>query len=62
MIMMAEPLALAVEAIRADGNLGKVISFSPTGKKLDDADVKSFADRNEPLVFVCGRYEGIGYA
>ena len=26
--MKAEPLALAVEAVRADGNHGKVISFS----------------------------------
>lgn len=59
MIMKAEPLALAVEAVRADGNHGKVISFSPTGKKLDDDDVKAFAESNQPLVFVCGRYEGI---
>lgn len=59
MIMKAEPLALAVEAIRADGNHGKVISFSPTGKKLDDDDVKAFAESNQSLVFVCGRYEGI---
>ncbi len=59
MIMKAEPLALAVEAVRADGNHGKVISFSPTGKKLDDDDVKAFAESSQPLVFVCGRYEGI---
>lgn len=59
MIMMAEPLALAVESIRADGNQGKVISFSPTGKKLNDDDVKFFADKNESLIFICGRYEGI---
>ncbi len=59
MILMAEPLAQAVEKIRESGNNGKIISFSPTGKRLEDADVKKFAEDDLPLVFVCGRYEGI---
>lgn len=59
MVMMAEPLALTVEAIRADGNEGKVICFCPSGQTLNDELVRSYVRDDEDLVFVCGRYEGI---
>lgn len=59
MVLMAEPLALTLEAIRASGNSGRVVSFAPGGRPLADADVARFAREDAPLVLVCGRYEGI---
>ena len=59
MVMMAEPLAKTVEAIRAAGNHGKVISFAPNGKRLTDKRVREFVAEEKELVLLCGRYEGI---
>lgn len=59
MVMMAEPLAQSIEAIRASGNRGKVVSFAPSGKKLDDEWVRKTVAAGEDIVLVCGRYEGI---
>ncbi len=59
MVMMAEPLAATLEAIRASGNTGPVIAFSPTGKRIENALVKNLADIEKDYVFVCARYEGI---
>ena len=33
MVMMAEPLAKTLEYVRASGNSGPVIAFSPTGER-----------------------------
>jgi tRNA (guanine37-N1)-methyltransferase len=62
MVMLAEPLALAVQAVRAaqaaEGIAGKVVAFAPAGRPLTDAAVRQWA--TEPaLTLVCGRYEGI---
>ncbi len=60
MVMMAEPLAKTLEYIRASGNNGPVIAFSPTGERLTDAYVRSFSGNPEgAAVLICGRYEGI---
>ena len=59
MVMLAEPLARTLKRIRRSGNKGRVISFAPNGKKLDDQTVRRWvADQND-LVLICGRYEGI---
>ncbi len=59
MVMMAEPLAETVDAIRASGNRGRVISFAPNGSRLTDKRVRELAEAGEDLVLICGRYEGI---
>ena len=59
MVLMAEPLADAVDAIRKDGNHGKVIAFAPSGKTLNDEKVRSLALAAQDLILICGRYEGI---
>ena len=45
MVMMAEPLAKTLEYVRASGNSGPVIAFSPTGERLTDAYVRSFSSQ-----------------
>lgn len=64
MVMMAEPLALAVEAARqaqrtAGHSDGAVVALSASGVRLTDAKVRQWASLRAPLVLVCGRYEGI---
>lgn len=59
MVMMAEPLAQTIDAVRASGNRGRVLSFAPNGARLTDARVREIAAAKEPIVLVCGRYEGI---
>jgi tRNA (guanine37-N1)-methyltransferase len=59
MVMLAEPLERALEAIRADrGNAGPVVHFTPTGRRIDQQVVRDFA-AGAGAVLLCGRYEGI---
>jgi len=58
MVMKAEPLAAAVEKVRAGGNLGRVILLTPQGRPYSQAIARELAA--EPsLILVCGRYEGV---
>jgi tRNA (guanine37-N1)-methyltransferase len=57
MVMLAEPLAKALEAARAAG-AGRVIYLSPQGRKLDHRRVVELA-REAALTLLCGRYEGV---
>jgi tRNA (guanine37-N1)-methyltransferase len=59
MVMMAEPLARCVDAIRAErGDKPPVVLFSPVGDKLDHAAVESWSS-SSGAILVCGRYEGL---
>ena len=56
MVMMAEPIVRAVEAL-GDGEK-RVLLLSPAGRRLDQALARELAA--EPwLVLICGRYEGV---
>ena len=57
MVMLAEPLEKALDAVRAAGG-GKVIYLSPQGRKLDHAKVMELAGRTA-VTLLCGRYEGV---
>jgi tRNA (guanine37-N1)-methyltransferase len=59
MVMMAEPLARCVEAIRAErGDRAPVVLFSPIGTKLDHSQVETWS-ASEGAILLCGRYEGV---
>jgi tRNA (guanine37-N1)-methyltransferase len=60
MVMLAEPLLRALDAIAADrgGAMPAVVHFTPTGQRLDQALVQRFAS-GEGAVLLCGRYEGV---
>jgi tRNA (guanine37-N1)-methyltransferase len=57
MVMLAEPLDRALDAVREAGG-GKVIFLSPQGRKLDHAAVMELAGRSA-VTLLCGRYEGV---
>ena len=59
MVLLYEPLARALAAVRAArAEPAPLVSFSPTGRRLDQALVQEFA-RGSGAVLLCGRYEGI---
>ena len=59
MVMLAEPLARALQAAHAaQSTQAKVIYLSPQGRRLDDAGVRELAARPR-IIMLAGRYEGI---
>ncbi|TAL27046.1 MAG: tRNA (guanosine(37)-N1)-methyltransferase TrmD [Aquabacterium sp.] len=63
MVMLAQPLLRALDAVRADQQAAgrpatPVILFSPAGRSLTQERVRSLA-RSDGAVLICGRYEGI---
>lgn len=56
MVLMAEPLAAALDAL--DGARRYVVFPSPSGIPFSQARAQRLAERDD-LVFICGRYEGI---
>ena len=63
MVMMAEPLARCVEAVREqrdepEGSKCPVVLFSPIGQTLNHAQVQQWSD-SHGAILICGRYEGL---
>jgi tRNA (guanine37-N1)-methyltransferase len=58
MVMKPEPLAAAVEKVRAGGNNGRVILLTPQGRQYSQDIARELAAENS-LILVCGRYEGV---
>ncbi len=59
MVMRVEPLARAVDAIRAmDARMPRTLLLSPRGRLLDQPEVTRIA-REERILLVAGRYEGV---
>jgi tRNA (guanine37-N1)-methyltransferase len=58
MLMKTEPVAEAIMAAKAALPSAKVIYLTPQGRVLDQAAINRLA-REEALILLCGRYEGI---
>ena len=60
MVMLAEPLMRALQAVSVDRGEPRpeVLHFTPTGRRLDQRLVESLA-AGPGAVLLCGRYEGI---
>jgi tRNA (guanine37-N1)-methyltransferase len=56
MVMMADPVFRAVEAL--GGGVRRTVLLSPAGRRLDQALVRELA-REPWLVLIAGRYEGV---
>lgn len=56
LVMLPEPLSLALESVAPETK--RVIYVTPSGRPLTQALAAELA-REQELVFVCGRYEGI---
>ena len=59
MVMMAEPLALAIEAAKRElGEEALVVYLSPRGERFIQPHVNIFLEKKS-VIFLCGRYEGV---
>jgi tRNA (guanine37-N1)-methyltransferase len=58
MVMKAEPLVGAIEAIRQRTDKARVILLSPQGRVFNQ-EIAEVLAREKEIVFVCGRYEGV---
>ena len=63
MVMLAEPLAKALDAAAArqrvaSGERGRVVYLSPQGRRLDHRKVIELSSQGA-LTLLCGRYEGV---
>lgn len=63
MVLMAEPLARCVDAIRTERNSAAapdapVVLFSPAGRLLNQQAVEGWAS-GPGAILICGRYEGV---
>jgi tRNA (guanine37-N1)-methyltransferase len=58
MVMKPEPIFAGVEALKALHGPGRVILLSPAGILLDPSTAARLA-REEHLILICGRYEGV---
>ncbi|MEJ8836620.1 tRNA (guanosine(37)-N1)-methyltransferase TrmD [Ramlibacter sp. AN1133] len=59
MVMLAEPLARCLAAVKADrADTAPVVLFSPIGERLDHAGVERWS-ASAGAILLCGRYEGI---
>lgn len=56
MVMLADPVFRAMEAINAQGK--KVLYMSPRGKIIDHDKIQELSEEQE-LIILCGHYEGI---
>jgi tRNA (guanine37-N1)-methyltransferase len=57
MVMLAEPIERALDAVRTSGG-GRVVYLSPQGRKLDHAKVMALS-KESAITLLCGRYEGV---
>src|SRR5262245_29126003 len=58
MVMLAEPLERALDAVAKSGGARRTIYLSPQGRKLDHRRVMEFS-QEKSVTLLCGRYEGV---
>jgi tRNA (guanine37-N1)-methyltransferase len=61
MALKIEPLTRAISSLKSKvkSQKSKVIIFTPTGKQFDNKIAADLAKKNNQLILICGRYEGI---
>ena len=58
MILKPEPLAAAVDALRPDGDVARVVLMGPAGRRFTQEVARELAGLPR-LILLCGRYEGV---
>ncbi len=58
MVLKPEPLFEAVEELKSTSPSAKIIFLTPSGKKYKQ-EVAEELSKNEHLILICGRYEGV---
>ncbi len=58
LVLMAEPLANAIESLQKDRNYDEIIFLTPDGKPFDQGEANQLSLKNN-LMMICGHYKGI---
>ena len=58
MVMGVEPIALALDALRADNAPAHTVLMSPSGNRLDQKKGRELT-AHKRIILICGRYEGV---
>jgi tRNA (guanine37-N1)-methyltransferase len=58
MVMMPEPLAIAIETLKAEREYDEVIYMTPDGKLFDQKAANTLSLKNN-IIIICGHYKGI---
>ena len=58
MVMMPEPLVIAIEKLRETTDYDEVIFFTPDGKQFNQRMANQLSLKNN-MLFICGHYKGI---
>ena len=58
MVMMPEPLAIAIEKLSAENSFDEIIYMTPDGERLNQKMVNQFSLKKH-LCIICGHYKGI---
>ena len=58
MLLMVEPLFKAIELAKENCPNAKVVLMTPKGERWVQSRAQAWADSNEDIIIVCGRYEG----
>lgn len=59
MVMTAEPVKRALDAVRQTSPRSFVVYLSPAGEPFNQRKAEELAQRDGGLCFLCGRYEGV---
>ncbi|GAB4389790.1 MAG: tRNA (guanosine(37)-N1)-methyltransferase TrmD [Thermodesulfovibrionales bacterium] len=59
MVMKPEPLAAAIESVKADGVDTLTIMLTPQGRPFNQRVAEELSRERRRLLFVCGRYEAM---
>ncbi len=59
MVMSPEPLTAAIREARKRLPRAQTVLFSPRGHAFSQKTAQHLADKEEDLILVCGRYEGV---
>lgn len=59
MVFKPEPVFRALDFLKEDGELRKVILLSPQGKPFNQKMAEVYSREKKRFAFICGRYEGI---
>lgn len=58
MVMKVEPLAACIETVKTELSDARVLLTTPRGKRFDQALASELA-KEEAILIICGRYEGV---
>lgn len=58
MLLMPEPLFVAVEAAKQESPQAQVLLMTPRGQRWKQQVAQDYADKADDLIIICARYEG----